>query len=118
MIKEKEKALEFHKEWMKKLEAVISDGVFDLETDPQKCGFGIFYKSMVPPSGIEEIWERIGNTHEELHKVASKILMNIKNGDKESAQKLFEEAKGLSKELISTLDECEKECKDVIEKSS
>ena len=118
MIKEKEKAVKSHREWMEKLETVLSNGTFDIETDPQKCGFGIFYKSMVPPPDVKEIWEKIGNIHEELHRMGSEILRSVGNGDREKAQKFWEEAKRMSEDLISALNEFEERCKEVMEKSS
>ncbi|RKX49366.1 MAG: hypothetical protein DRP38_03030 [Thermotogae bacterium] len=118
MIKEKEKAVKSHREWMEKLETVLSNGTFDIETDPQKCGFGIFYKSMVPPPDVKEIWEKIGNIHEELHRMGSEILRSVGNGDREKAQKFWEEAKRMSEDLMSALNEFEERCKEVMEKSS
>ena len=56
--------------------------------------------------------------HEELHRMGSEILRSVGNGDREKAQKFWEEAKRMSEDLISALNEFEERCKEVMEKSS
>lgn len=118
IIQELEKAEKAHKEWMQKLELVLANKMVDIETDPRKCGFGIFYNVMIPPHEVKEIWEKIGSVHEELHKIGSEVLTNIESGNKEKAEDLLEKARKLSDELLSAIEEFKEELRKIQEKSS
>ena len=59
-----EEAIEAHKNWVKKLEVVITSGEYDIETDHHKYAFGIFYSSYKPPVELEKLWKKIDKLHE------------------------------------------------------
>lgn len=103
VLKEFESAIEAHENWIKKLEAVITSGEFDIETDHHKCAFGIFYDSYKPPVKIEELWKKIDEFHEKLHGIAIDVIKMVEKGNTKEAWEQFEKAKDISKELITLL---------------
>lgn len=105
--KEFEKAIEAHRNWVKRLEAVITSGEYDIETDHRKCGFGIFYKSFKPPMEIQESWKKIDELHKRLHSSAISVMEMVERGDTQKAWAKFEEARRISEELITLLKKCQ-----------
>ncbi|MBB6062507.1 methyl-accepting chemotaxis protein [Thermosipho japonicus] len=99
IIERLERAIEDHSNWIKKLESVITEGEYDIETDPNKCAFGMFYNILKPPVEVQEVWGKIGELHVRLHNEASVILELVKNENKEEAWKKLEEVKNISNEL-------------------
>lgn len=54
---------------------------------------------------IRPIWDALGAKHERFHKYGEKVLDALHTGDYAAAEKLYEEARDYSRELISDLEQ-------------
>ncbi len=100
-------AVTAHKTWLKNLENMARKrSIMPLQLDSSKCGFGHFYHAMTPDiAEIRPIWDALGAKHERFHKYGEKVLDALHTGDYAAAEKLYEEARDYSRELISDLEQ-------------
>lgn len=100
-------AIAGHIGWMSKLKhAVDNKEVIALQDDGNKCPFGYFYNSLKPHNEkIMSIWPKIGEPHRDLHKIGSKVMACIKNGECNALNSLYADADKISKEVIGYLRE-------------
>lgn len=98
-------AIDAHNAWVGKLEGLVkSHYIMPFQTDGNKCHFGHFYNSIVPPNPeMKKIWDEIGNKHRELHKIGGKIIQCLFDDNDVEAKRLFSEVKSRSEELIKLL---------------
>lgn len=100
-------AIDAHKDWVKKLEKVVSEGkLAPIQTDGKKCAFGHFYNCIeVSHEKLRDKWLGIGEVHGQVHKQGRLILDGISNGNKSLVQSEFVKAQQLSGQMISRLEE-------------
>jgi methyl-accepting chemotaxis protein len=106
------KALESHERWFKRLEDIVKhESDIGLETNPERCNFGIFFNSIAPYPGHETEWIRIGEIHEKLHKASIPVLEAVKSGrnrqeiksEYDKVSKIYKEIHGLLRKCYSTI---------------
>ena len=103
------KAKASHAEWIRNLDKIVSEmHALPIQTNAKKCAFGHFYHNiqLSHPAIIEE-WQKIGSIHQSFHNMGDKVIDAVKKKDKEKAQALFEEAVGLSSQMLELLDSVE-----------
>ncbi|UYO99774.1 methyl-accepting chemotaxis protein [Oceanotoga sp. DSM 15011] len=71
--REFEKALKAHEKWVKSFQKIIEGEEIEVESDHNRCSFGIFSKIVKCRKEYEKEWEEILRLHEELHKKAKEI---------------------------------------------
>ncbi len=98
-----------HKTWIENLKKLFNpadaSGV-DLETDPRRCRFGVFYHNSPIPHSCSNEWSIIGDLHEKIHKSAIAIQEKLGNEKTTEAEKILKDTTGYSEELIKLLKEC------------
>jgi methyl-accepting chemotaxis protein len=93
-------AIQAHRNWMTGLEKVAEGGDRNLETNPNRCRFGLFYLSSPAPLGGELTWAEIDKIHRLIHSSAHDIYALLDSGKKEAALKEIGETRKLSEKLI------------------
>ena len=103
LIEAIEEAERAHKEWLQSLEKSISEGKEpDIETDPEKCPFGVFLK--LTKKGLSEEEDKLWNLIEEKHKLLHESALEVmKAAYSESGREALERIKRTSEELIEAL---------------
>jgi len=92
-IKEFEKAIKAHEKWVDLFEKKIDDPNIDLESNPDRCSFGIFSKTIQIEKELTDDWAQVLRLHTQLHKKAEEL------GTREDKQALLSEVKKISSEL-------------------
>lgn len=102
-----DKAIVAHKNWLSRLEKIVkTHSIVPFQVDGNKCHFGHFYNSVEPPiAELKQIWSQIGVYHKELHKHGNRIIQCLFDENYGEAEKLFDEAKTKSENLIGLLDD-------------
>lgn len=95
-------AVQAHQNWLKSLEKMVhTHQCTPLQTDDTKCAFGHFYYAMKPQNrGIASIWNGLGEKHRMFHSLGKNVISVIKQGDFGKAEKEYQRAADLSKDLI------------------
>lgn len=95
-------AIMAHQNWLKTLEQMVhTRQCSPLQTDDTKCAFGHFYYAMNPKNpAIEGIWKGLGEKHRMFHSLGKSVMSDIKQKNYEKAEKDYQRAVELSKELI------------------
>lgn len=98
-------AIKAHVDWMKKLQQMVDEkSVIPIQHNGMKCKFGHFYNSMkVSHPDIIEDWESINEVHLKLHSKAEIIISALEAHSSEDIEKIFNEAKLLSEDVIGKL---------------
>ena len=101
-VKYMDKAINAHQVWLENLKSMIDKGhPIPLQFDAAKCGFGHFYYSMTPKTPeIREIWETVADKHKKFHECGKLVKEAIVREDMAAAQKCYQEAEEISKELL------------------
>ena len=88
--------LDDHRRWAASVaDGLIENSPIQVETDPEKCGFGKWLESdevaslMASDTTIKDLLTRVRQPHHALHGSAVQINIAIKNDDLESAKKIF-----------------------------
>ncbi|MDE6874270.1 MAG: hypothetical protein K2P87_07405 [Lachnospiraceae bacterium] len=91
-----------HQNWLTALEKMVNTHVCTpLQTDDTKCAFGHFYYAMKPQNrAIAGIWGGLGEKHRMFHLLGKSVMSAIKQEDYGKAEKEYQRAAALSKELI------------------
>ncbi len=99
------KGTQSHEVWFEKLKKIYNSNeknTVDLETNPHRCEFGIFYHSFTP-AGREREWQEIGILHDKLHNFGHEMIEYKKTGNHEKMKKSFTEAEKAYKNLVIKL---------------
>ena len=98
-------AIDAHKAWISKLEQIVKTrNIVPFQIDGNKCHFGHFYNSIVPPiPELKKIWTKIGEDHRDLHKSGKDIINCLFAEDYTKANQLYESAKNKSNDLVRLL---------------
>ena len=102
-----ERALKSHEEWIGKLEGMVNNmEIQPIQTDGHKCAFGHYYDSItITNNDIKELWNSVDSIHLEFHELGHKVLLGIKNNDKNDALRELNNAKEKSRDLYNILNE-------------
>ena len=112
LIEEINLAISDHQKWVKKLEEIINNNVKrELELNPKRCNFGIFYESNPVPNGLEEPWREIGELHRKVHEDAHSVYDALDSENMTLARSNFDEIRSNAEKLVELL-------KSVVEKLS
>lgn len=105
-----DKAVEAHKDWLVRLESLLDGRPWDLETDPDRCRFGLFLSTSTPPPHMADRWKEVVVIHDKLHHLGHQVEAYLKEGKQDLAVKTASEAKGVSSKLSSMLIEMARNC--------
>jgi methyl-accepting chemotaxis protein len=96
-----------HLKWMEGLNKIITEmRIYPLQTNSKKCAFGHFYHSIkIDHSEIKNEWEAIDSIHHNFHSMGDKVIAAVKENDETKAKKLYFEARDLSDQMISLLNQ-------------
>jgi methyl-accepting chemotaxis protein len=102
-----ENAIASHKQWMKKLESIVSTmTVTPLQTDGNRCGFGHFYKSIdVYNIELSSLWQQIDSVHKTLHENGGKVISAVKSHNEEAARQYFKESTVCAAKILEIFEE-------------
>lgn len=105
-VKYIDKAIIAHREWIASLERIVRDKtILPLQVDCTRCGFGKFYYAMeMQNPKIQEIWNGLEEKHKKFHSYGSKVINALFAENYETAEKLCNEAKEYSSELLNDLE--------------
>lgn len=104
-------AVQAHKDWVKALRKSIDTGVFVVESNPQRCRFGVFLSLVDRPDVVPlDLWNDTLKWHEKLHQYGHQAEHAFQKGDSKQAEKLYNEAEALSKKLIHMLEQMVQYC--------
>lgn len=102
-------AKESHTLWISNLERLFNpdekDSV-DLETNPKRCRFGVFYHNSPVPAKCTNEWESIGDLHDRIHNSATTIQDLLDQGKEEEAYNILNNTKSYSSDLMKLLQIC------------
>lgn len=98
-------AITAHHTWLSNLEKMVrSHSIIPLQLDSSKCGFGHFYYAMTPQiPEILPIWSGLEYKHKRFHKYGEEVINALNNEQYSRAEKICQEAKTFSRDLISDL---------------
>lgn len=98
-------AISSHIQWIETLKDMLDDmTAVPLQTDSNRCAFGHFYRAVDMDNDlVRDEWLRIDGIHHKVHSLGDVFLEHINNNDRESAQKVYNEASNTSKEMIASL---------------
>ncbi|MGL4800399.1 MAG: methyl-accepting chemotaxis protein [Cellulosilyticaceae bacterium] len=99
-------AIHAHSQWLVKLkDMVMAKKLIPLQIDGNKCAFGHFYNGVkVEHPLVKEKWRGIDAVHMTLHRNGHKVMNAIDKGEMPQAERLFEETKKLSDQIIRELE--------------
>ncbi len=95
-------AIQAHQNWLKSLDNMVrTHQCSPLQTDDTKCAFGHFYHAMRPKNQtIVPVWNGLGEKHRMFHSLGKSAMVAIEQGDYSKAEREYQHAANLSKELI------------------
>lgn len=98
-------AVQQHLAWYEKLESMVKDmKILPIQTNDKKCSFGHFYYALkVTHPAVLEDWKKIASLHKDFHHHGDSVIKAIWEKKPEQAEKLLQEAKGISKEVVDLL---------------
>lgn len=96
-------AIEAHKNWVKKLRAIVDSGeLLAIQNDGKKCEFGHYYNALtIENKKIKKEWDSIDSIHKELHQKSDDIEKAIGNDNLNKAHQIFSEAEKLSHQIFA-----------------
>lgn len=99
------KAATAHTAWMETLKGIVDTmKIVPLQTNSNKCAFGHFYHALeVQHPSIEKEWKEIDGLHNRFHVQGDKVIAEVKREDKKLAKELYEEAVGISAQILGLL---------------
>ncbi|MBF4693539.1 methyl-accepting chemotaxis protein [Fusibacter ferrireducens] len=102
---EVDKAIIAHQNWMSTLNDIVQKKtLLPLQINDKKCAFGHFYHSViVDDSRIVSDWQTIDALHHKLHETGGKIVDLIERNERSKAIALYEEADGVSHQIIEIM---------------
>ena len=100
-------AINAHRAWIDTLDKMVSNmKVIPLQTDDTRCAFGHFYHTVKPTHPrILEIWNKVDSYHKDLHESGHRAIEYIKKGSSLEAQRLLDETRNTSLELIKMFED-------------
>ncbi len=104
-----EKAMKAHVKWVDGLKKIVAEmRTYPLQTNSKRCAFGHFYHAIqINHPAISKEWEQIDEIHHKFHNMGDKVIDAVKNNDKATAQRLYNETEALSKQMLGLLEKVE-----------
>lgn len=101
-----EKAKKAHIAWLSTMKKIVDDmKLHPLQTNSNKCAFGHFYYVVdIENPKLSAEWKSIEAQHQKFHTYGDVVIRCVREGDSHGAVKAYNDASGLSKELIAILD--------------
>ena len=98
-----EKAINAHQAWLENLKKMLdTHSIQPIQLDASKCGFGHFYYSMTPKTPeLREIWVKVEAKHNKFHECGKYVKDAIMKEDYDTAQKRYNEAEDISRDLLA-----------------
>lgn len=98
-----------HIGWMETLNRIVVEmRTYPLQTNSRKCAFGHFYHAIqIDHPEITDDWKLIGVIHHQFHKTGDTVIDAVEQSDERNASQLYDRAKELSGEMLSTLEKVE-----------
>lgn len=95
-------AIDAHKGWLGKLEAMIDAGKPEpLQTNDHRCAFGHFYYAVQPKNAeILDIWKDIREQHKQFHANGDKAIAALKQQNAEEARSYMKQSEAISDKLL------------------
>lgn len=103
-------AIDGHAAWMRRLDDYIRGGLWNLETDPTRCRFGIFLAVTDTPPAVSAEWGEIRRLHDELHHLGHAVRDAGRSGRTEQMEELHRKARFVSEALTRKLEEVIRRC--------
>lgn len=105
LIEVLDKAKDAHVSWVKNLKTMVdSMDIIPLQTDSKKCAFGHFYTAIkVAHNSIQDVWRQIDSVHNTVHQKGESAIRAVKDGDQQTAMRIYEEAEAASRQMIELL---------------
>lgn len=102
-------AKDSHQKWVEGLNKIVSEmRIYPLQTNSKKCAFGHFYHAIkIDNPEIAEDWGKIDAIHHEFHHKGDMVMDAVKHSDEGAARRNYEEAAGLSRQILGALDSVE-----------
>ena len=100
-----------HINWLNELKAsVVEEREFNLQTDPHKCGFGLWYDSYHADNSLLRIQlKKFDTPHKRIHGIAHQVLKKVEEGEKQEALNVIQRAwENDLAEMIHLFDETDK----------
>ena len=106
LISSLKKAKEAHGNWMRNLKRIAEEmTIYPIQTDSHRCAFGHFYHSItIKHPDLLKDWTEIDPLHQQLHGMGDKMVAAVNANDRLQAQRLYNEADALSKQIFAKLD--------------
>lgn len=107
-------AVQQHLAWYDKLENMVKNRKLQpIQTNDRKCAFGHFYFALkVTHPAILEDWNKIASLHKDFHHHGDSVMAAIWEKKPEKAEKLLQETKEISKEVVGLLNKMCEEIED------
>lgn len=107
-----EKAINAHKGWLENLEKIVKEKtILPLQINEHKCGFGHFYYAVNPTNAdVLKTWKELGEKHKKFHFYGKQVIDALFEGNSAQAERIYEEAKQYSEELMQDLENIRKVC--------
>ena len=103
-------AIDAHKAWMGRLAAFLDGSLWNNETDPTKCRFGIFLSTAKPPQEVAGEWQQVLSLHDDLHRLGHDVQHLMAEGKAAEARSVHERAAETSRRLTALLEELTRRC--------
>lgn len=103
-------AITAHGAWMRRLKAFLDGALWNNETDPTKCRFGIFLSTARPPEETAQEWKKILTLHDELHRLGHDVQHRMAEGRQAEARAAYDKAVETSRKLTTLLEELIRRC--------
>lgn len=96
-----------HTNWLNKLKSISDEMVvYPLQLDDHKCAFGHFYHTIkIDHPSIRDNWKKIDQIHHAFHQKGHDVINAVKAKDSRRAQNLYNEAKQISTQIFTVLDQ-------------
>jgi methyl-accepting chemotaxis protein len=103
------KAKKSHQEWLRCLNKIVDEmRIYPIQIDANRCAFGHFYNAIkIDHPEINKLWEKVDFLHHEFHSIGDKVINAVKQNDKSSANKYYNDAVKVSKDMMDILTEVE-----------
>ncbi len=105
-------AIAAHQGWMKRLAAFLEGSLWNNETDPTKCRFGIFLATARPPQEATEDWWNVLTLHEDLHRLGHEVRRLMAEGRRDEAEAAYDWAAETSRKLTVLLEDLARRCRE------
>lgn len=99
-------AIAAHKTWVANLKKSIESGRVNIETNPDRCRFGIFLSFVERPEIIpDDLWRNTLSLHEKIHGFGHDMEDALRQENTVRANQIYNEAEATSRKLIDYMNQ-------------